>query len=58
MDFFKRYIIGLILALFLLLAGLYSLAVPVFEAPDESAHYLYADYLARTNSLPPAMNPF
>ena len=49
---FKPPLTSLILALYLLLAILYSLVVPVFEGPDESAHYLYADYLARTNRLP------
>ena len=43
---------GLIVVVFLSLASLYSLSVPVFEAPDESAHYLYADYLARNGRLP------
>ena len=44
--------VGPIIGLFVLLATLYSLIVPVFEAPDESAHYLYADYVARNIGLP------
>jgi len=30
----------------------YSVIVPVFEAPDENAHFAYARYMAQTGSLP------
>ncbi len=41
-----------LLLAFLLLGLLYSLTVPVFEAPDEDAHFAYARYLAETWRLP------
>jgi 4-amino-4-deoxy-L-arabinose transferase-like glycosyltransferase len=42
----------LILALYLVLAITYSLVVPIFEAPDEPAHFLYAEDLAEGDGLP------
>ncbi|MEM7033093.1 MAG: glycosyltransferase family 39 protein, partial [Chloroflexota bacterium] len=41
-----------IVVVFVILAIWVSLIVPVFEAPDESSHYLYADFVARTWQLP------
>ncbi len=41
-----------LLAVFVLLAGLYSLVVPVFEGPDEIWHFAFADYLAQGRGLP------
>ena len=37
---------------FALVAGLYSLSVPSWEAPDEPAHYAYAAALLDTGALP------
>lgn len=42
----------LILVVFLALGTLYSVMVPVFEAPDELHHYFYVRHLATGNSLP------
>jgi hypothetical protein len=42
----------LILLLFLVLAFGYSILVPMWEAPDETAHYLYVLILAREERLP------
>ncbi|MER3400363.1 MAG: hypothetical protein C4313_04390 [Thermoflexus sp.] len=42
----------IVLALYGLLAGFYSLTVPLFEAPDEFAHMAYGRHLARRQGLP------
>ncbi|MFZ0547981.1 MAG: hypothetical protein WAM60_21225, partial [Candidatus Promineifilaceae bacterium] len=42
----------LILFLYLLFAFGYSVLVPMWEAPDETAHYLYVLVLAREGHLP------
>ena len=42
----------LLLVAFLLVGLLYVWAVPVFEAPDESAHFAFADEISRSRSLP------
>jgi len=41
-----------LLLCFLLLGLVYSLATPVFEAPDEVWHYAYIRYLAEEHTLP------
>jgi 4-amino-4-deoxy-L-arabinose transferase-like glycosyltransferase len=41
-----------VLAIFLALGVMYSLTVPVFEAPDELYHYFYVRHLASGNPLP------
>jgi len=46
-----RPIISILFA-FLILATCYGIATPVFEAPDEPAHYFYIKYVADTLSLP------
>jgi hypothetical protein len=43
---------GLVLA-YLLLATIYSVSVPILEAPDEMWHYAYVSYLVRERRLPP-----
>ena len=42
----------LLVALYLLLGGMYSLAVPVFEAPDEIWHFSFVRVLATERALP------
>ena len=42
----------IILAIYLLLAGAYSVALPLGEAPDEADHYAYIVYLGENHSLP------
>jgi 4-amino-4-deoxy-L-arabinose transferase-like glycosyltransferase len=41
-----------ILTLYVILALIYSASVPIFEAPDEPAHFLYANDLAQGDGLP------
>ena len=43
---------SLLLSAFLLAGLLYLWAVPVFEAPDESNHFAFADYISRNGNLP------
>ncbi len=44
--------IGPLTAAFVLVAGLYSLATPVFEAPDEIQHFYYVKYIVEERRLP------
>ncbi len=44
--------IKLILIAFVVLGTLYSVVVPLFEAPDEVWHYLYVKHFADGNGLP------
>jgi len=41
-----------ILVLFVLLASLYSVVTPVYEAPDEIGHFTYIKYIADHRALP------
>jgi hypothetical protein len=53
-----RAALMVILAVHLALSSGYSLVVPLWEAPDEPAHFLYVDHMARHASLPtPAPAP-
>jgi len=45
-------ILALITLLYLALAMTYSFVVPLWEAPDEPSHFLYARYLAQNGCLP------
>lgn len=45
-------LVAAILALFLLLAGVYSLSTPIFEGFDEPFHYAYVHHLATGQGLP------
>lgn len=45
----------LCLGVYLALAALYSLATPLFEAPDELYHFAVIEHLARTGALPPKL---
>ncbi|MBI3944094.1 MAG: glycosyltransferase family 39 protein, partial [Chloroflexi bacterium] len=48
-----RWPIALVLGLHLLLGVIYSLAIPAWEAHDETGHFPYVRYLATYGSLPP-----
>lgn len=48
----RRPLLWLALGSFLALSLGYLFSTPVFEAPDEPAHYQYAFYLATTGKLP------
>ncbi|MBX7214524.1 MAG: glycosyltransferase family 39 protein [Thermoflexales bacterium] len=41
-----------LIALFVLLAGVYAFVLPPFEAPDEASHFYVAATIARTHQLP------
>lgn len=47
----RRWLL-LVLSLYLVLGLSYSLLMPMWEAPDEHAHYLFALHIARTGQLP------
>lgn len=47
-----RHLLILILAAHLLLAGWYSLAIPLGEAPDEADHYAYVAFVGTQRALP------
>src|SRR5437762_12724461 len=47
-----RPILLLLPLAFALVAGLYSLVVPPWEAPDEPAHFAYAAHLLDARALP------
>ncbi|MDH7489342.1 MAG: DUF2142 domain-containing protein [Anaerolineae bacterium] len=49
-----RWILAAILIAYLAVAVAFSVATPVFEAPDEPEHFFYARYLAQTGRLPVA----
>lgn len=52
-----RWLLILILGVYVLLAVAYSLGTPPWEAPDEPSHYRYAEYLAMHGALPPEAPP-
>lgn len=45
-------VIGIILAAFVVLAAIYSVATPIFEASDEVSHYAVVQHIADTGALP------
>jgi len=49
--------ISLVIAAFLLLGIAYSVAIPIFETPDELQHYATTEYIARFKWLPPLGKP-
>lgn len=46
-----RWIVGIVVG-FVVLGAIYSMAVPMWEAPDESGHFPYVLYLIRHRRLP------
>ena len=44
--------VALVIGIFALLAGLYSIVVPPFETPDEIWHYAFVQHLASGKGLP------
>ncbi len=44
--------LGIVLILFIIFSVTYSLITPVFEAPDERDHFLYANWLADGHPIP------
>jgi hypothetical protein len=51
------WVLGLILAVYFVLAGVYALVTPIFEAPDEPAHFEYVRYIALHRALPVEPRP-
>ena len=49
----EHWAIIAITVIFLILGTIYNLTTPIFEAPDETSHYRYIQYLADGNGLPP-----
>lgn len=45
-------LLGLVLVLYLLIAGAYSILVPAWEANDEAAHVWYVEYIVRHGDIP------
>jgi len=54
-----RYLLLVLVVVFIALALVYSLTVPLFEGPDEIWHYAFANHLANGGGLPvfDAMQP-
>jgi 4-amino-4-deoxy-L-arabinose transferase-like glycosyltransferase len=48
----ERYLLLLIILLYLVLGTLYALFTPAWQAPDEPAHYNYVRYLAEQHRFP------
>lgn len=48
----RTWPIALVIAAFVVLSAAFSIATPIFEAPDEPEHFFYARYLAQTWKLP------
>ena len=48
----NRLLLSILLAIFVAWCVAYNLALPLFEAPDEGAHYIYVDYIATNRQLP------
>ena len=57
MQYFKRNInLFIVIILFIILCVGYILTIPVFEAPDEPGHFLYAFYISKYNRIPSKYN--
>jgi 4-amino-4-deoxy-L-arabinose transferase-like glycosyltransferase len=48
----ERYLLLIVILLYLVLGTLYALFTPDWQAPDEPAHYNYVRYLAEQHSFP------
>ena len=46
----------IVIILFTVLCVSYILVIPVFEAPDEPGHFLYAFYISKYNKIPSPYN--
>lgn len=52
--FIKRinFYLFIVLLLFILVCSAFTLILPIFEAPDEPGHFLYAFYISKYNKIP------
>src|SRR5918911_5590004 len=48
----SHHLLVALVSLYLILAVSYSVAVPIFEGPDEDDHFRYVKYLADQHTLP------
>ncbi len=48
----RNFPFAILVTIFLALALFYSLIIPLFEGPDEDAHFRYAKFIADTHALP------
>src|SRR5437016_4443072 len=48
----RALLLGGLILVFVALCAAYNFALPLFEAPDEGAHYIHVDYIARNRALP------
>ncbi|MCX6044139.1 MAG: hypothetical protein NT075_03445 [Chloroflexi bacterium] len=51
-EYRRNFEVIILLAVFVVLAGLYSLMTPAFEGPDSGGHFRYIAYLQQTQHLP------
>jgi len=52
MQYFKKNInLFIVIVLFIILCVSYILIIPVFEAPDENWHFMYAFYISKYNRI-------
>ncbi len=51
-DYKRDFELLITLAVFCIMAGLYSLVIPAFEGPDAGGHFRYIAYLQQTQHLP------
>ncbi|MGD1996652.1 MAG: glycosyltransferase family 39 protein [Anaerolineae bacterium] len=49
----RQGLLTAVILAYLLLGAIYSISLPIFEAPDEALHYSYTRYLATEHRLPP-----
>ena len=48
----EKPILWFVLGLFFILAAIYNVTVPLFEAPDEKSHFLFIHWVTQNRSLP------
>ncbi len=51
-NWLHRLLLGLLLALFVALGSLYTWVIPLYDGPDEYAHFRYISYLVQEKQLP------
>jgi len=57
MQYFRQHInLFIILIIFIILCFCYALIIPVFEAPDEQWHFMYAFYISKYNRISSVYN--
>ncbi len=54
----SHLLLALILVIYLVITGAYSIINPLFEAPDEHWHFFTAEYIAQNGRLPYVAEPY